>query len=136
MKTIVTKIFATLLSLIVLMSSMSFTIDKHFCGDTLVDISYLGKADDCGMKMHKDSESMSIKKKNCCKNTTEYVDFDAFNQEKVQITTAQEIEFLVFYVYSYLNLYQELKLDKEFYKNFSPPDISKDTQILYETFLI
>lgn len=136
MKKLVTKILATFLSLIVLMSSMSFTIDKHFCGETLVDISYFGKAEDCGMKMNISSEMRSMKKKKCCKNVTEFIEFDAFDQEKVQTISTHDIEFLVFHIYSYLNLYQDLKLDKEFYKDFSPPDIPKNIQVLHETFLI
>ncbi len=135
MRKLFTKITATILSLIVLMSSMSFTIDKHYCGETLVDISYFGQADDCGMKMNMNSESPKMKKK-CCKNVTEFVEFDAFDKEKVLTLTPKELQFLVFHVHSYLTLYEDVKLDKEFYKDFSPSDVVQDIHVLNETFLI
>ena len=137
MKKFLQNISVSILSLIVILSSMSFTIDKHYCGDTLIDISYFGKADDCGMggmKMKVDSEKM--KKKKCCKNETELIESPAFDKEKIVTVTAENFEFLVFHIYSYINLYEETELEKEFYKDFSPPDIVQDIQVLHETFLI
>lgn len=49
----VVKISSFLLVLIVLFSTFSFTIEKHYCGDFLVDVSFTGKADGCGMEMNK-----------------------------------------------------------------------------------
>ena len=62
------KITSMLMAFVVLFSTMSFTIDMHYCGDTLVDTSVFGKAHSCGMEMKKtDSTSdRSIAKKNCC----------------------------------------------------------------------
>jgi hypothetical protein len=136
MKKVLFKITATLLSLIVVLSSMSFTIDKHYCGETLVDISYFGKADSC-CDMKKSSEKpQKKKKKNCCSNETEFITSTTFDKEKVWVLAPKDVQFLVFHLYSYINLYQEVDVEKEFYKDFSPPDLGQDIQILHETFLI
>lgn len=135
MRKLISKIVATFLSLIVLMSSMSFTIDKHFCGETLIDVSYFGKAEDCGMKMNMKSESPQMKKK-CCKNETEFIEFDAYDKEKVLTISAKEMQFLVFHLHSYLTTFQDVELEKKFYKDFPPPDIVQDIHVLNETFLI
>lgn len=137
MKKFLQKISVSVLSLIVILSSMSFTIDKHYCGDTLVDVSYFGKADDCGMggmKMKVNPKKM--KKKKCCKNETEFIESSTFDKEKIITFPSESFEFLVFHIYSYINSYEEVKLEKEFYKDFSPPDIVQDIQVLHETFLI
>ena len=49
MNATIKKISATILSLVVMFLSMSFTIDEHFCGSRLMDVSYFGDADNCGM---------------------------------------------------------------------------------------
>ena len=135
MKKVLFKITATLLSLVVLLSSMSFTIDKHYCGDTLVDVSYFGEADGCCDKMEM-IEKQQEKKKSCCKNETEFIVSTTFDKEKVLVLSPKDVQFLVFHLYSYINLYQEVALEKEFYKDFSPPDLVQDIQVLHETFLI
>ena len=137
MKKFLQKISVSILSLIVILSSMSFTIDKHYCGDTLVDVSYFGKADVCGMddmKMKVNPEKM--KKKKCCKNETELIESSTFDKEKITTISPEQIDFLVFHIYSYINSYEDVKIEKEYYKDFSPPDIVQDIQVLHETFLI
>ncbi len=39
------------MAFVVLLSTMSFTMHMHYCGDTLVDTSYFVKAETCGMEM-------------------------------------------------------------------------------------
>lgn len=134
MKKTLFQITSIALALIVVMSSMSFTIDKHYCGETLVDVSYFGKADNCdGMEMNSSSQQM---KKKCCKNETEFIQSEAFEKENILTLNPEQLEFLVFHLYSYINLYQDVELEKEFYKDFSPPDIVEDIQVLHESFLI
>ena len=56
------------MAFVVLFSTMSFTIDKHYCGDTLVDVAIFNKAKTCGMEIQQtDSNSgCSVMKKGCC----------------------------------------------------------------------
>ena len=136
MKEFLHKISAVALSLVVMLSTMSFTIDKHYCGETLVEVSYFGKADSCCAKKMKKKEETKKKKKKCCTNELELIESTTFDKEKLTSLSVQEIQFLVFHVYSYINLFQEVELEKEFYKDFPPPDIVQDIQVLHETFLI
>ena len=67
MNTTLRKISTTLLSLLVLFSSMSFTIDEHYCGTNLMDVSYFGDADNCGSEeLTMNSRTSSVKQNNCC----------------------------------------------------------------------
>ena len=50
MKKLVFKIASFLLAVLVCLSTLSFTVDKHYCGDFLVDVSFTGDASDCGME--------------------------------------------------------------------------------------
>jgi hypothetical protein len=137
MKAFIKKIMATVLSLVVLFSSISFTIDKHFCGETLIDVSYFGEADKCGMEgMEMNSNAKRVKKKKCCKDETIFVESSTFDKEKVITLQSIDLEFVFSYAYSYINLYQNITLEKEYYKDFSPPDVEQDIRILHQTFLI
>lgn len=54
------------MAFVVLFSTMSFTINMHYCGDTLVETAMFQKAKGCGMEMQKPStEACVFAKKNC-----------------------------------------------------------------------
>jgi len=70
MKKYFQKIAATVLTCLVLLSTFSFTVEKHYCGRFLVDVAVFTKAKDCGMDMmtHSDDQKEAMKKKPCCKD--------------------------------------------------------------------
>ena len=47
MKTYLLKIASSLMALFVLFSTFSFTVEKHYCGEFLMDVSFTGAADNC-----------------------------------------------------------------------------------------
>lgn len=127
------NIASFLLALLVLFSTFSFKVEKHFCGEFLMDISFIGDADDCGMHM----EKASLKKKNCCKDEVHYIK----GQDELQQTSVDEFnfykqQFLVSVFVSYDNLLVENKSNKIYFKDSSPPDTPIDYQVLYQSFLI
>ena len=77
MKNIVIKISSIILAFSVLFSTFSFTVEKHYCGDFLVDVSYVGQADGCGMEK---SSSINEFKKKCCRDEVHKID----GQDKLQ----------------------------------------------------
>ena len=65
MKKVLHKIMAFAMTFVVLFSTMSFTVNMHYCGGTLVETALFQKAKGCGMEMGNPStESCSITKKN------------------------------------------------------------------------
>jgi hypothetical protein len=137
MNTIVKKISTTLLSFIVLFSSMSFTIDKHYCGNNLMDVSYFGDADNCGSEeVTMNSRTSLIKQNNCCKDETTLLESSIFNKEKFINLQHIDAEVLFFKANSYLGTYKDIAIEIEYYTDFSPPDIAQDIQVLHQAFLI
>ena len=53
MKQLIHKSMTVFMAAVVLMTTMSFTIDMHYCGDSLVDFSFVQKAETCGMEKAK-----------------------------------------------------------------------------------
>ncbi len=134
MKQSISKISSILLAFLVLFSTMSFTVEKHFCGDFLMDVSFTGDAEKCGMEME---AKASKKKKNCCKDEVHKIE----GQEELQLTSFDKIsfekqQFLTAFLFSYKDLFIDTSLEKVFQKDFPPPEISFNYQISYQTFLI
>ena len=137
MNATIKKISATILSLVVMFSSMSFTIDEHFCGSRLMDVSYFGDADNCGMDEIDMSSNISVfKKNNCCKDQITLLQSSIFNKEKLINLQNTDIETSLPEASCYSVFYKNSSLKLKYYKDFSPPDIAKDIRVLHQTFLI
>lgn len=132
MKNFFTKISAILLAILVLFSTLSFTVEKHYCGDFLVDVSFTGKTEGCGMETN-----APIQKKNCCKDEVQKIEGqDKLQFHKIEKISFEKQQFLTAFVISYADLFVNNESVNNLYKDFSPPDIPLDYQILYQTFLI
>lgn len=137
MKLIIRNISATILSFIVMFSSMSFVIDEHFCGSRLMDVSYFGDADNCGMdEIDVSSDISAFKKNNCCKDQITLLQSSIFHKEKLINLQNTDIETSILETSCYSVFYKNSSLKLKYYKDFSPPDIEKDIRVLHQTFLI
>lgn len=137
MKKGIFKTSSFLMALVILFSAMSFTIDMHYCGDTLVDTGVFSKAKSCGMETNETTTCKStVLKKKCCSN--EQVTFQGENE--LQLTFEdfnynQKVIFASFF-YTYINLFEELEKNITPLQDYSPPLVVKDIQLLDEVFLI
>lgn len=131
-----TKIVSLLLSVLVLFSTMSFTINKHYCGKMLVDVAINKKAKTCGMEMMAASTECSISKKSCCQDEHIVI----LGQDKLKKNLDTSIEFLQVAFAVEKNLFiccafQETTLFIPANKK-DPPERQFDFQLRYQTFLI
>jgi hypothetical protein len=132
------KISALLMAFVVVFSTMSFSISEHYCGDHLVDSALFSKAESCGMEMENPAptKDCSVKKDNCCSDVVKQVE----GQSDLKITSTdisfeQQI-FVASFFYSYVNLFEGLENNIIPFKNYSPPLIVTDIQVLDEAYLI
>ncbi|WP_282136528.1 HYC_CC_PP family protein [Seonamhaeicola maritimus] len=125
------KSFSVALALLVLFSTVSFTIEKHFCGDILVDMSFFTEADKCAME----SEEIALKK-SCCKDEIDVVE----GQNELILSyydlDFEQLQFITPYVYSYVNLFEGAPKKIIPHKGYSPPNLVKDICVLDQVFLI
>jgi hypothetical protein len=129
------KIFSVVLALLVLVSTVSFIMDKHFCGDTLIDTAIFSEADTCGMDAK--MASTSEEEYSCCKNEVELVK----GQDKLKKASFEDLYigqqvFLTTLFYTYSNLFEGLPEQVIPHKNYSPPNLVIDIQILDQVFTI
>ncbi|GAA4278335.1 HYC_CC_PP family protein [Aquimarina mytili] len=139
MKKYFNTILAVVMSFVVLCSTMSFTINMHYCGKTLVDVAVFKEAKTCGMEMQQTLNSFDnniVKKKGCC--TDKQLAYEGQDELKVSIdklTFEQQIFIASLYI-SYIDLFEGLEQNIVPFKEYPPPFLVKDIHVLHETFLI
>ncbi len=140
MKEALRKILSISMALIVLFSTMSFTVDMHYCGDHLVDFSLSEKIDTCMMKaeMSQSSSECVVMAMNmdCCTDIEVIIE----GQDDVKVSfdhfTFEQQLFISSFVYSYINLFEGLDEKVVPFKDYAPPPLIRDIHILDQTFLI
>lgn len=136
LKQILHKVFSALMAVLVLFSTVSFTVEKHFCGDVLIDSAVFTEAQKCKMEAS-EVELAKITKKSCCKDELEVVQGqDKLKQSQFEDITFEQQVFLVSFIYTYSNSLEELPNLIVPHKNYSPPNLIDDIHILDEVFLI
>ena len=138
MKQFFQKIAAIFMALVVLVSTMSFTISEHYCGDHLVDSALFSKAESCGMEMQQppSEEDCSIQKDNCCSDIIKQIEGQNELKRDISNLSFNQQVFVASFVYSYINLFEGLDKNIVPFKNYSPPLLVTDIQVLDQVFLI
>lgn len=130
------KFSAIVLSLLVLFSTLSFTVEKHFCGNTLIDVAVFSQVEKCAMEAY-EIEKTAITKKSCCKDEVKVIQGqDELNLKSFDDLKFSEQVFLVAFTHSYNNLFEYLPELIIPFKEYSPPKIVRDIHVLDEVYLI
>ncbi|PKG42029.1 HYC_CC_PP family protein [Psychroflexus sp. MES1-P1E] len=128
----ISKIGSISLALMVLVSTISFTVDAHYCGNILVDKAILSKAKTCEMHQQMPSEDED----SCCDNEVETIEGqDILQFSKAEFDLDIPLEFTVFSLIYFCDLdIFEKQIDK--FQFYTPPQHSLDLQLLKQVFLI
>lgn len=131
------NIFVTVMAVVVLTSTMSFSVHKHFCGPFLKDISVILPSHGCGMEKTGSIETCAASiEKSCCNDVIELVK----GQDDLKLTwdhfNLDQQQFITLLTYSYLyNITGDYVLDTP-YTAYSPPLVTRDIPVLHQSFLI
>ena len=137
MKQVFHKTTSILMALVVLFSTTSFTIDMHYCGDTLVDTAIFHKVKTCGMEMQQPStKGCAITKKNCCSDKQMIVDGQDELQLSVNKIPFEQQVFIASFVYTYSNLFEGFDNETTPFQEYKPPLVVKQIFKFDETYLI
>lgn len=111
-------------------STVSFTVDKHFCGSHLIDKAVFSKAKTCGMQMDAQAENQ------CC--TNKKISVEGQDELKISFDSFdfhQQV-FLATYTFTYINLFENLPEQVIPFKDYSPPLLVRDIHLVDQVFLI
>lgn len=118
------------MAILVLFSTLSFTVDKHFCGSILVDKAVFSEAKTCGMEMPSEA------KDSCCSNEKIAVEGQDELKQNFESLDFEKQLFLTGFVYSYIYVFAEPTAEFIPFSAYSPPKLVADIQLRDQVFLI
>ena len=134
------RLGAVCMALLLLFSTLSFSMGMHYCGGHLVDLRFFDKADSCGMMPVAETPSgdctVMDAGEDCCTDLQILVEGqDDFKVSFDQLTVGQQL-FITSFAYAYISLFEatENRSPKDW--GYAPPPLIRDVQVLYQTFLI
>ncbi len=127
------------MAFVVLLTTMSFTVDMHYCGSNMVDFSFFQNVETCGMdkaEIASTCENPELSKKSCCSDEQLLIDGqDDLKLDFSKFTFEQQI-FVASFTYSYINLFEGTVSNEVQFFDYAPPFVKRDVHALHQTFLI
>ena len=124
------KITHILFAILLLITTMGFSVSKHYCGSRLVSISINSTAESC---------CADKKTSNCCHNETEFFQFDKDFTSPVIVENNQIQELDILFPSMFVYLLDRSMIFESEILNFaeSPPPPNLHTKLsLFQTYLI
>ena len=126
------------MALLLLASTTSWKVEKHFCMGHLVDLAFFADAEDCGMSMGmlNDDNSTVQQENSCCSDEVIFVDGqDDLKMSFDNLSFEQQL-FVTSFTHSYIDLFEGSKENATLFREYSPPLVIKNIYKLDETYLI
>ncbi|MBC30635.1 MAG: hypothetical protein CMH48_07285 [Muricauda sp.] len=122
------------MALLLLLSTVSWTVDKHLCMGRVMDISFFAQAEDCGMDVA--ATLLETTDNHCCDDES----FTIEGQDDLKLTW-NDIQwghqvFLAAFAQSYLGTFLDIEQLPIPLHTYPPPLLVQDLNILHEVFLI
>lgn len=127
------------MALLVLCSTLSVTVEQHYCGQYLVDSSWFGHAKSCGMEMPQASSSSSdceFVQTGCCSNKIFHIEGQDELNSAVSPCALEQLDFVALIAPSFQCLTLPCGENYHVFKNYNPPKLVRNVQVLNQTFLI
>lgn len=138
MKEVLHKTASISMALLLLLSTTSWKVEKHYCMGRLMDMTLFVDVDDCGMDMASmvDGENLDETKKSCCSDEVIFVDgVDDLKLSFNDLDVNQQ-SFLIAFTFAYNSIFEAQTKQFVPHEQYPPPILVKDIHLLDETFLI
>ena len=139
MKKVSLHTFSVFMAFLVLFSTMSFTVEKHFCGKSLVGHGVFSSAGKCKAETHtcgvEGMDHMEMKD-SCCSNKTECIKGqDELSHSQMTFNLVPQT-FIIPLSIVLVDLLPELSPGVITYPPYEPPQLVYDLQVLCQVFTI
>ena len=136
------KLLSALMAMLVLISTLSFSIEKHYCGEDLVDVAFFIHTKKCGPEVtHNDfdrgDQKSVLRMQSCCKHVVDLLKGqDQFSWEKTKliIKNQKALGLILVSVTGTLNYLKPIDISPLIH--FSPPAYVIDIRTLHQVYLI
>jgi LAS superfamily LD-carboxypeptidase LdcB len=130
------KTFSIIMALLLLLSTVSFTVEKHFCGDVLIDTAVFSSVEKCAKESFDTNQHQDVKA-SCCKDTLDVIE----GQNQLTVKTfddldANQQQFLIAHITTCNNLFEVVQKQISTHQNYNPPNLVADIQVRDQVFTI
>ncbi len=132
MKKAFQQILSVVMAFLLLISTTSWKVEKHYCMGRLVAVSFFKDADKCGMDLMKGA----TESKSCCSDEVIVVEGQDDLQFSFDDVSIEQQFFVVALATSYLNTLYILEKRHIHENDYSPPILVENIQVLDQVFLI
>jgi hypothetical protein len=138
MKAIISKGVSIVMALLLLVSTTSWMVGKHYCMGHLVSVSLFAHAKDCGMDMGTSTNDTSQLETegSCCSDQIIVVEGQDHLKISFNDNNLVPQPFLTALAYSYLALFKAQVERPVPHEHYPPPLLFKDIHVLDQVFLI
>lgn len=138
MKEVLHKIASISMALLLLLSTTSWKVEKHYCMGRLMDMALFIDVEDCGMDMAfmEDSQNLDETKNSCCDDEVIFIDGQDDLKLSFNDLDGNQQSFLIAFANSYISLFRVQTKERIPNEHYPPPLIVKDIQLLDEVYLI
>jgi hypothetical protein len=136
------QFIAVAMAMLVFISTLSVSIEKHYCGDNLVDFAFFAEAEKCGSEasdkgLATSDEGPMLMAKSCCKDVVDlHQGQDELSLEKTKVLTAAQKVFVASFAYVFGGLYDQKPENDTLFKHYIPPRFVRDIHVRNSVFLI
>lgn len=138
MKIVLHKILSLAIAILLLLSTTTWKVEKHYCMGHLIDVALFKNVETCGMNMSviDNNNILDDAENSCCNDVVIFVDGqDDLKLSFIDLDTDQQ-SFLIAFKYSYSSLFQVQTDQFVPHEQYPPPILVKDIQLFDEVFLI
>lgn len=138
MKTALLKAISFLMALVVMVSTMSFTINMHYCGGTLVATSVFSDVESCGMEqaMAMVPAGCSMTKSNCCKNEQSIVKGQDELKLNLDTLSMDPHIFVAVFLHTHNRSFEDFEDIAPSSNDYPPPNIVRQLYKFDESYII
>ena len=136
------QLISVSMAVLMLISTLSVRIEKHYCGEHLVDVAFFIEAENCGMEasdkgLEVSDESSILMTESCCKDVIDlYEGQDELSLEKTKVLDTDQKVLIMSFAYVFSGSIDLESQNNTPFIHDTPPKPVRDIQVLNEVFLI
>jgi len=130
--------FSFLLAVLILLSTSSFTIKKHFCSGFLIDSAVFTQVEKCSNEPCSNSSKETIvTQPDCCDDVIDKVEGqEVIIHKKFDDLDYHQQLFLLAFTESYSYIFESSSRQVVPHRHYIPPILVRDFQVFHQDFLI
>lgn len=130
------KTVSVTMALLLLLSTTSWKVEKHYCMGHLIDVALFSEPDSCGMNMSLGDDDLDVSENSCCDDEVVILNAQDDLKLSLEILSLEKHFFIQTDCHSFTPFLSTQNIQVVLFEQYPPPQLVKDIQVLDQVFLI